>query len=63
MKLEKSEVKRCLTTVITMFVLQTSTDSKYEGQFVIFYLKELGILDVLSEWSKDPDLVIKSNSA
>ena len=63
MKLERSEIKRCFTTIITMFVLQTSTDSKFEGQFVIFYLKELGILEYLSAWSKDPDLVVRSNSA
>jgi hypothetical protein len=63
MKSEKSEVKRCLTTIITMFVLQTSTESKYDDQFVIFYLRGLGILEHLSAWSKDPDLVVKSNSA
>lgn len=63
MKSEKSEVKRSFTTIITMFVLQTSTDSKFEGEFVIFYLRELGILDHLSAWSKDPDLVVRSNSA
>lgn len=63
MQEEKSEVKRSLTTIITMFVLQTSTDSKYEGQFVIFYLKELGILECLSAWSKDQDLIVRSNSA
>lgn len=60
---EKSEVKRCLTTIITMFVLQTTKDKTYKGQYLYNYLIEIHILDYLSAWSKDPDLVVRANSA
>ena len=63
MKEEKSEVKRCLTTIVTMFVLQTNRDKTYKGQYIYNYLTEIGILDYLSAWSKDPDLVVRANSA
>ncbi|CAG9320721.1 unnamed protein product [Blepharisma stoltei] len=63
MTIDHSEVKKCLTTTIAMFVLQTTTESKFNGEHVIFYLKRLGILDYVSKWSKDPDLVVRANSA
>lgn len=63
MQVEFSEVKRSLSTMLTFFVLQTTTESVYKGEHVIFYLKRLGILKLVTTWSKDPDLAIRSNSA
>ena len=60
---EFSEVKKSLTTAIAMFVLQTTCESIYEGEHVIFILKRLGILECVSKWSKDPDLEVRANSA
>lgn len=60
---DHSEIKKCLTTTIAMFILQTTTESKFNGEHVIFYLKRQGILDYVSRWSRDPDLVVRANSA
>lgn len=57
------EVKRSLSTMLTFFVLQTTTESIYKGEHVIFYLKRQGILKIVTAWSKDPDLAIRANSA
>jgi hypothetical protein len=35
----------------------------YKGQYLYNFLIEIGILDYLSAWSKDPDLVVRANSA
>jgi hypothetical protein len=61
----KSEgvVKRMISDVFCLFVLQTTRDSKHNSDYVIFYLKSLGLLQLVSEWSKDPDLIIRANAA
>lgn len=56
-------VKQMISTTFCLFVLQTTRESKHNSDYVIFYLKNLGLLDLLSEWSRDPDLIVRNNAA
>ena len=63
LKEENSEVKRCCAGIICLFTLQTTTESYYESEPVIFYLKNMGLLNAMREWSQDDDLHVRSCAA